>query len=86
MFSVPPHKTTSASLTQISYLKTNEQQNLFIMTEVRIKKYVLSSKLIVNLITNLSYLKKNPFHSVNSFYYLYFSEKKKITGLQRPNV
>lgn len=55
MFSVPPHKTTSASLTQISYLKIDEQQqNSFIMTEVSIKQYVLSSKLIVNLISNLS--------------------------------
>lgn len=52
MFSVPPHKTTSASLTQISYFKTNEQQqqkNPFIVTE-----YVLNSKLIVNLISNVS--------------------------------
>lgn len=73
MLSVPPHKTTSAALTEISYLKTNkQQQNPFTMTEVHIKEYVLSNKLILSLISN--------YHSLQCFKRKYFQSNFKVNA------
>lgn len=56
MLSVPPHRTTSESLEQISYLKTNKQHPKILLLW---RKYVLSSKPTVKLISALLTVKRS---------------------------